>query len=357
MSGASGAIVAKIRSMYGKRLTPSDYDEMTAMASVASVAGYLASRPSYSEAMRSLGDGAHRRRTLEDAVRRARFTEFERLLKYEITVGGRLADYIISTVEVETILRALYAITPGVADPPDKGSFSGSPYIDGHLSFDVDEVFAARTVGGIADAVGSSRYRKLLGVFPDGADAADFIRLEAALRAEYYTGAVALFEDEKAGTACPEIARMLKDRIDLENVVAAYRLRKFFDPTKDDVLSAMIPGGEMRERTVLAMASAGSADGVIEAVRQDSRLKKLIAVIDAPGPIDEAPVRRVFAESCRLIRYSASSAAVTASYFNVVSVECDNVIKIIEGKRYGIPPAAIREMLILDNGSYRKGWR
>ncbi|MBR3639680.1 MAG: V-type ATPase subunit, partial [Clostridia bacterium] len=220
MSGASGAIVAKIRSMYGRRLTPSDYGEMIASDSVA---GYLASRPAYAEATRSIGK-ASGRRVLEDAVRRARFSDFERLLKYEITVGERLADYILSTVEVETVLRALYAITPGVEDPPGSGSFSGSEYIDGHLSFDVGRVLGAKTVREIAETIGSSRYRAILDAFPENADAADFIRAEAALRAEYYTGAVALFEDEKGGAACSEISRMLRDRIDLENVAAAYRL-------------------------------------------------------------------------------------------------------------------------------------
>ena len=346
MSGASGAIVAKIRSMYGGRLTPSDYDEMIAGDSVAR---YLSSVPSYSEATRSLGETGGRR-ALEDAVRRARFTEFERLLKFEITVGGRLAGYILSTVEVETILRALYALTPGVDDPPDSGSFTGSAYIDGHLSFSVDDVLAARTVKGIAKAVGTSRYRKILDAFPDDADAVDFIRAEAALRAEYYTGAVALFEDEKGGTDCPEIARMLRDRIDLENAAAAYRLKKYFSPSRDDVLSLMIPGGGMKRATAEAMASAKGADGVIEAARGDREMKKLLAVLDRCRTVDEAPVRRVFYESCRLIRYSQSSAAVTASYYNVVSVECDNIIKIIEGKRYGIPPDAIREMLITDEG-------
>ncbi|MBR6915532.1 MAG: V-type ATPase subunit [Clostridia bacterium] len=348
MSGASGAIVAKIRSMYGKRLTARDWDEMTEQDSVSSVARYLAASPSYSEAMRSLGDGDVHRRALEDAVRRARFSEFERLLKFEITVGGRLADYIISTVEVETILRALYAITPGVADPPDKGSFSGSEYIDRHLSFSVEDVLSARTVGEIAEAVGSSRYRKILDGFPEGAGPVDFIRAEAALRAEFYTGAVALFEDEKAGSACPEIAGMLKDRIDLENVAAAYRLKKFFTPSRDDVLAAMIPGGGMRTATAEAIADADGAEGVLTAARSDREMKKLLLILDRCRTVDEAPARRIFSESCRLIRYSSSSAAVTASYYNVVAVECDNIIKIIEGKRYGISPGAIREMLITD---------
>ena len=344
MSGASGAIVAKIRSMYAGRLTPSDYGEMIASGSVA---GYLASRPAYAGATRSLGEGVGRR-VLEDAVRRARFSDFERLLKYEITVGERLADYILSTVEVETVLRAMYAITPGVEDPPGSGSFSGSEYIDDHLSFDVAKVLAARTVREIAEAIGSSRYRNILDAFPENADAADFIRAEAALRAEYYTGAVALFEDEKGGAACPEIARMLRDRIDLENVAAAYRLKKYFSPSRDDILSAMIPGGGMKRGTAEAMANADGADGVIAAARSDREMKKLLTVLDRCRAVDEAPVRRVFYESCKLIRYSQSSAAVTASYFNVVSVECDNVIKIIEGKRYGIPGEEIEKMLIVD---------
>ena len=346
MSGASGAIVAKIRSMYGWRLTPSDYDEMIAGDSVAR---YLSNIPTYSDATRSLGISVGRR-ALEDAVRRARFSEFERLLRFEITVGGKLAGYIISTVEVETILRALYAITPGVVDPPGSGSFTGSAYIDSHLSFDVDEVLGARTVKEIAKAVGASRYRKILDAFPEDADAVDFIKAEAALWAEYYTGAVALFEDEKGGTAYPEIARMLRDRIDLENVAAAYRLKKYFQPSPDDVLSAMIPGGGMKRGTAEAMAKADGADGVIAAARADREMRKLLTVLDRCRTVDEAPVRRVFYESCRLIRYSQSSAAVTASYYNVVSVECDNIIKIIEGKRYGIPPDAIREMLITDEG-------
>jgi V/A-type H+-transporting ATPase subunit C len=350
LSGASGAIVAKIRSMYGKRLTESDYDAMIAQDSVGSVARFLSANPAYSETTRSLGGGTVGRRVLEDAVRRARFSEFERLLKYEITVGGKLAGYIISTVEVETILRAMYAITPGVDDPPGSGSFTGSAYIDGHLSFDVPEVLAARTVKEIANAVGASRYRRILASFPEQADAADFIKAEAALRAEYYTGAVALFEDAKAGTACPEIAGMLGDRIDLENVAAAYRLKKFFSPTRDDVLSSMIPGGGMKAETAEAIATADGADGVIAAARADREMKKLLAVLDRCRTVDEAPVRRVYSESCRLIRYSSSSAAVTASYYNVVSVECGNVIKIIEGKRYGVPPDDIRKMLITDDG-------
>ena len=350
MSGASGAIVAKIRSMYGKRLTPADYDEMLARSSVPAVAEYLASHPSYAPATAELKYTSVRRRQLEDAVRRARFSEFERLLRFEITVGGGLTGYIISTVEVETILRALYAITPGVADPPGTGSFSGSSYIDSHLSFDVGEVLSAKSVRKIADAVGNSRYATILYGFPQNADAVGFIRLEADLRAAYYTAAVAFFEDEKGGTACAEIAQMLRDRIDLENVVAAYRLKKYYNPRKEDVMAAMVTGGMMKMETLLKMADAADENAVLAASAEEGRMRKLLFVLDRCRTVDEAPVRRVFSESMRLIRFSTSAAAVMASYFNAVSVECDNVIKIIEGKRYGIPPSDIREMLILDEG-------
>ncbi|MBQ7475571.1 MAG: V-type ATPase subunit [Clostridia bacterium] len=343
--GASGAVLAKIRAMYGKRLTNADFDAMTALGSVSDVASFLSSRQPYAETLAGVDPRTVRRRELEDAVRRARFSELERLCRYELTVREPLADYILSSIEVETLTRAIRVLTPGVTDPPPSGSFSGSRYLDRHLSFDVDEVFRAKTVAEIASAAKKSRYYPLLAAYcGDGDDGP--VRLEAALRAEYFGGTIALFSKIDDAEARKEVSAMMRDRIDLENTVAAYRLKKYFGDDGSRIRASFIPGGGMSDGTLDAMASAETPDGALDAARTDGRMKKLLRVLDSCAVIDEAPVRASYARSCHLIRFSSSAATVMASYSNVVSVECDNVIKVIEGKRYGLTAQEIDKLLI-----------
>ena len=343
--GASGAIFSKIRAMYGQRLTPADCDAMLARDSVAAVAAFLKGRPSYADELSSADTASIDALGLEGLVRRARYAKLGRLCRFGVTVGERIADCVILEAQTEFLTAALTRIASGSASVAE-GSV-GSELIDSYLGFDPERVAVAKSVREISSEVRDGALRRVLGSCPDGGGPKEIMKTVGELRAARIAGVAGIIA-ETAGDEADELLGILRGTVDLENVVAAYRLKKHFGADRDAVLAALVPGGGLDGAALLAIADAPDAEGVLAAARSDRRAAKLLRTLDDCYVIDDAPLRYGYFAGVKMIRYSSSPAAAMISFVRVTAVECSNVTKIIEGKRYGLDAREIRKMLILD---------
>ena len=79
---SQNAILAKIKAMYGKRITPSQYGEMLHKTSLSELAAYLKNSTHYQDAMDTVNPAALHRGQLEATVRKDLFYSLLRLVRY-----------------------------------------------------------------------------------------------------------------------------------------------------------------------------------------------------------------------------------------------------------------------------------
>ncbi len=345
--GASGAIRAKIRAMTARSLTADDCAQLLRRPTVGAVASYLGSHPAYAGAFSGADFRRIGRLEVESRVRRARFSSLERLCRFGGIAGVRAADCVILEARVDALTAAVRNFAGGNTEPPD--SMQYSDFIKERLGIDLDAAFGARSAREIADAVSDGELRAIIGRFPPDGGPVEATRTANELRSVRYAGFAAAADDE-GGEAAKELREIIRGIVDLEDIVCAYRLKRYFGADRDAVLSSISREGGMSGSVREAIASAPDGDGVLAAARGDRRLSRLLEVESECAAVDDAPVRYAFTESLRLIRHSTSPAAAMISYLFLSRVECENVVKITEGKRYGLEPEEIEKMLILERG-------
>ena len=76
---SQNAILAKIKAMYGKRITPSQYGEMLHKTSLSELAAYLKNSTRYQDAMDTVNPAALHRGQLEATVKKELFYSLFRL--------------------------------------------------------------------------------------------------------------------------------------------------------------------------------------------------------------------------------------------------------------------------------------
>ena len=105
MAVAAGAIISKVRSMYGEHLNERDYSELLRKRSVGEIAGYLKQETHYREALRNVRENNVHRGQLEDILRKDLFRELVRLYRYADSKDEAYYHLFIEEVEIDVILQ------------------------------------------------------------------------------------------------------------------------------------------------------------------------------------------------------------------------------------------------------------
>ena len=105
------AVTAKVRAMYGRRISDEQYDELMKRRSVSEIAGYLKSNTHFSAALANINESNIHRGQLEDVLRREVFNSYSRLYRYTNVRGENLFHYVIMEEEIGEILRMVQPVS------------------------------------------------------------------------------------------------------------------------------------------------------------------------------------------------------------------------------------------------------
>ena len=108
MNHQANAVLAKVRGMYGRMLTPAQYEELLRKQSLPEISAYLREKTSYAKALAGVQDSAVHRGLLEDLLERDQFHQYERVLHY---IDPQEGVWRIVTLNLEVELLPLGAKT------------------------------------------------------------------------------------------------------------------------------------------------------------------------------------------------------------------------------------------------------
>ena len=80
------------------------------------VAGYLKNKTDYASALSAISESSVHRGQLETKLKQKIFEDYERLCRYELSIGDKLGDYLIIRSEIEQILRSLILLQAGTPE-------------------------------------------------------------------------------------------------------------------------------------------------------------------------------------------------------------------------------------------------
>lgn len=338
---SSGAIVAKAKAKYGKRLKYEDYKRLLDCRTVAEVVSYLKTETSYKDVLVKVNENSVHRGQVEAILRQKLLYDIDSLCRYDMSGGSRFSAFIVEGYEVEQIIHFLTLLS---ANRQRSVVLSVPTYFTSHCDIDFNALAKAQSFADFADALSTSPYGEILREFtPKSGESINIPEIEDALYTYVYKQ---LYDaiDSTSSNDKTELKRMFDNIINFQNFVRILRMKKYYNENPQYILKHLLPFGSISQKNLEAMCCAEDTDevfGIMQSIPQGKGLDRMR--YNYPGEISK---RAKFNISRNKLYFSSSPSVVLISYVYLRQTELANIINIIEGARYSIEKSQVEQLLI-----------
>lgn len=338
----NSSIAAKAKAVYGSFLKKSDYDSLIQRTSVSMVVSYLKGTPRYSAPFSEIDENTIHRGKVEEILGEFVFSDYIRLRRFGNSPKGSILDFYIRKTETEQIIKLIAA----TATKSQQDFFLNMPvYLMDYLSFDVGAAAGCGNFSELAAFLSRIKMYRPLAQMLD-CEKPDINRCIIAANGCYLGWAFSTINREFKGRKKDTLTQFLLRKIDADNVLLCYRLKKFFDESEERIKELMLPYHYRIKPADIddALKSAKPTDALISLMESRCLTKGIAVDEEFPELSTEKADFSYFRH--RLALTSDETEAVFALLI-LADNERTNLQKIIEGIRYGESPAEIEKLIII----------
>lgn len=346
-SYSDNAIMAKVRALYGERLSAEDYNQLLQKRTVAEIAGYLKNDTYFSETLKEVKEDLVHREQLESLIRRRTLDIYMRLMKYSYGDRLFLTMYVMQN-EIQQLILAMRLLNSGEMD---KFIISLPVYMSKLMSFDLFQIAHVKTYDDLLFVLEKSEYYPIAARFrpTSSAKMIDIPSCETALFTYYYKKLLEMVDAGYPGDTGQALRQLIHYQIDIHNFVVMYRMKRYFHARPEAVKSKMIPVKARLSAQAYdsALNIAGDAE-LIASLNKMRILQRFPIDINADTQHAVFQLQRVKRHLYqKAFRFSMKPVVVVICYMALLEIEENNITNIIEGVRYNLSPDEIRSMLVI----------
>ncbi|MBC8611079.1 V-type ATPase subunit [Massilimaliae timonensis] len=344
-SNAYNAVLAKARAMYGKHITPEQYQEMLRCHSVQEVAAFLKNQTHYGEMLSNVSEHNIHRGQLENLLRKAAFEQCGKLYHYLPLTRNDLFQVVIRQEEISELLRMVLLMRAGNA----KSFILELPgYLIQRAEIDLMAVARATKFDELIYAVRGSEYAAILKRFApsDEKGQINYIGCEHAFYEYFYRKTFAMINKNYKGQAKTQLLELVKVDIELKNLEHVFRCKRYLNASPEDIVRSLYPyyykiHAEQLQEMVEAK-DEHTLDDLFSKTKYHTKFEQ------TQLPFIEDYTKRYYYSLCkRYLHFSPYVSVVFYAYFHLNQVELNNIVNVIEGIRYGLPENEIKELLVM----------
>lgn len=339
----TNATVARTRAMHGKRLSDADYRELAGKNSVSEVAEYLKKNTQYASALANINTATVHRGHLESVIRRYSFDRYINMCDFQQLGKEQFYNYLIVLSEIREILSIILHIN---ADSSDEYISAMPAYLIGKTQISLIELAKAESMKDILLVVRHTGYYNVLKTVPcDEKGHVDYLSCEIKLRTFYYQWLTDIIKKDFPKSVAAELLDIIRTQIDLINIINAYRMKKNYGLSSDEIETRLLPFYKKLSRKVRAeLFENESSEDFLSAFSKTYYGKDID--FEQTGNF-EIQIRKIQSRMARkALAFSQSAAVSIYSLVFLNDIEVKNIITIIEGIRYGRSIDSILSMII-----------
>ncbi|MBP0979226.1 MAG: V-type ATPase subunit [Oscillospiraceae bacterium] len=337
-SPTSNVIVTKLRSLYGKSLDSSAYEQLINKYSVSGVASYLKNETLYSSTLESINENSIHRGQLELLLKISNFDKYRDLFYYKTNENFNMFKYVILKNELEQMMIAIRLFNTGEMK---KYAVDLPVFLLKYTKIDLKKIADAKNFDDLLDLSKETIYYKSLKQFKPIDGKIDIVRCETELRKTFYNKIISLIDKKDKKT----LEILLLD-IEILNISIIYRLKKFFNKDKEYIKSCLLPFFYYLSEEII--------DKMIDS-KTTQEMLKIILTTKYKKYCDENFFSDISFFSKKIlynilkkgIRFTNSSQYVMISYIYLMDIELKNIITIIECIGYKFETKEIKKFLII----------
>ncbi len=348
MNGSMNATVAKIKAVYGKRLSEKDYIELYSKKKVTDVAEYLKKNTHYSNVFANVDTNSVHRGYLESLLNKAYFDEYERLCKFQQLSDQPFFNFLLVRSELQELLKAMLYLNN---ERNDAYIQSMHAFMIEKASFDMIALAKAKNFKELLGVIRHTPYYHVLrNIQPDKNGNIPYTQCEILIRTFYLEWLLETVRRNFDKKTTDVLSEQINVQADIINIVNAYRMKKYFmadarylkeyslpfhgrlsKERQDEVFEADSPADFIRRfsKTIYGRFM-GTLDENIEGGQFEKELEKLRCSITK-----------------RALKFSDNAAVSLYSYMYLSEVELKNIITIIESIRYGRSASFMKSQVVI----------
>lgn len=345
---SSNVVLAKARTMYGRRLTPENYKDLLKCQTVSEVASYLKNRTDYSKVLAGIEETEIHRDQVEAKLRQKLQEDFTSLCRYEITVGEHFSPYFIRRWEIEQILQAVLFLNSGAAVTEDREVPPMPQSFLEKTSLDPKRLVRAANYDELLSVLARTPYGKLLDPYkPKENERIDYTRIEIALYGFLYETIFQIILKNTHGETKRQLLEIFTSFIDLSNYVRIVRLKVSYHIDPEVIKASLLPYGAIDKKVIEEMATAKSEEEIDAAMNRTAIGRKISR--EKSSYVDEIPRRYNFRICQHDLHFSTHPSVVLIAYVFAREAEISDIITIVEGIRYKLETSEIKKLLTIVN--------
>ena len=340
---AGNSIISKAKSMYSKRLFPSDYEELLKFNSIPEIVAYLKRNDKYSNTLNNVADNSIHRGQLEDLIKKSYFNNVAKLVNFVNKRDRKFYEIDMIKREMEIVLSSLRSIISGNIE----SSIRDLPlFFKKHASFDIEEVTKALTFSELLITLKKTRYHDVIEPFYEE-DPIDirYTDIEQALLSSYHNIVIERINETFKGKVKKNLMDIYQAKVEVDNIIKIYRLKKFYNAPESEIRKALVMENiRMKKQDLEKLIQMEDPNEVLLSI-SDSVYQSYVDEDDYVY-IEYQAEKIKYNISRRYMYFSNVPAIVYTVFIFLNEIEQKNIFNIIEGIRYDIQKEDIRKMLI-----------
>ena len=339
--GAAREINVKCRAMYARLLDRGEYDLLVSMKSVSQIADYLIKQTPYSYVFHDIDTNDVHRGQLEQNFRKSLFYDYESLIKFSSGGNKEVLRAMYESYEIDDIKQVISSIC---SDNEHRLTPEDLGYARSRGKIRADSLLGAETMEALVEKLSGTRYYKALSPFATR-DNPDFLRIDHALNLLDYKSKMSVFEKSLRGSGRKIIINAHCVKSDIENILFIYRIKKLYNYPSREIENYLIPCDYgIGRKELLEMAQCERLEDIAEKIA-NTRYGNLFPV-GRENEWEALHAEFFYSTHKKNIRRDGDSIAVALSYLYLKEIDIKNIVMIIEGVRYSLPPERIASFII-----------
>ncbi|BED92099.1 MAG: V-type ATPase subunit [Candidatus Improbicoccus pseudotrichonymphae] len=327
--GFSSAVLTKIRILFLGRLKDKDFKKMLNCNSFGEVVIYLKTSTVYSSVLSSLDETKFHCEYLESIFKKNLFDELAALGKYDAKVSHHVFSYIFLKMEVLGILKFLSFLK---ANQMENFEFYFPEFASGYIKINFKKMSEIKTYSDFLSVLKGSVYYKIMKKFDfKKTEDIDLNKIETSIYSFFFENYIR----DLSINLNKEICNYNLSYLEILNLKRVFRLKKNYDADNNYILSLIynIKGYNSKKIRNLILSEDF-----------DNELKKF-KFYSENLDIDRLSIWFKFNWAKKNIFGSDSLPVVFLSYIFLKEIEIDNIVNVIEGKRYGLKTEEIEKII------------
>ncbi len=231
-------IVAKLKAMQAKLLTPEDFETIAGMHSVPEVIEYLKETPSYEPYIASLETSRHHRRHVEKVLIQSLYDDYTKVYRFAGIEQKRFMKFYIKRYEVDLINYCLRVVFNHYDWPFDLDY--KKEFFNRYSQLEIDKLITANSPEELVETLKNTEYYEPLSRIKN-TDNPTLFDYDLALDLYSFTS---IWKSRRRTLKGKEFELMTKDigtAVDLLNLQWIYRAKKYYNMLAPDIYSLAIP--------------------------------------------------------------------------------------------------------------------